>query len=165
MPYTATCSFDTAGRTMMGLAPDELGPAFAGLPAVPLAYGANCGVGAPDILVSLLAITGADPSATTICKGNCGVPRFEGTAVVYSGTPDLMARYATLAADAGVRIIGGCCGTTPEHLAAMRTAIDAHTPGERPDVATIVEAVGPLANVAPGGSRRRGGGTRPRRTR
>jgi 5-methyltetrahydrofolate--homocysteine methyltransferase len=160
IPYTATCSFDTAGRTMMGLAPSELAAVFEGLPASPLAYGANCGVGAPDILVSLLAITESDPAATTICKGNCGVPRFEGTDIVYSGTPELMARYATLAVDAGVRIVGGCCGTTPEHLAAMRAAIDAHTTGRRPDIATIVDEVGPLANAAPGAPRARVGRSR-----
>ena len=67
-------------------------------------------------------MTAADPAAATICKGNCGVPRFEGTEIVYSGTPELMGRYAALAVDAGARIIGGCCGTTPEHLAAMRSA-------------------------------------------
>ena len=114
-----------------------------------MAYGANCGVGAPDILVSLLQMTAADPAAVTICKGNCGVPRFEGTDIVYSGTPELMGRYAALAVDAGARIVGGCCGTSPEHLAAMRAAIDRHAPGARPDVATIVADVGPLANAAP----------------
>ena len=93
VPYTATCSFDTAGRTMMGLLPGDLAAVFDGLAAPPLAYGANCGVGAPDILVSLLQITAADPAAAAICKGNCGVPRFEGTDIVYSGTPELMARY------------------------------------------------------------------------
>jgi 5-methyltetrahydrofolate--homocysteine methyltransferase len=142
---------------MMGLAPGALGAVFEGLPAAPLAYGANCGVGAPDILVSLLSITAAGPAATTICKGNCGVPRFEGIDIVYSGTPELMARYATLAVDAGARIVGGCCGTTPDHLAAMRAAIDAHTSAGRPDVAMIVGEVGPLANAAPGTSRERGG--------
>ena len=54
VPYTATCSFDTAGRTMMGLPPGDLGRVFEGLTVGPVAYGANCGVGAPDILVSLL---------------------------------------------------------------------------------------------------------------
>ena len=132
IPYTATCSFDTAGRTMMGLMPDHLGDVFGGLPVKPVAYGANCGVGAPDILASLLEMTAVDPEATAICKGNCGVPRFEGTEIVYSGTPELMGRYAALAVDAGARIIGGCCGTTPDHLAAMRAAIDAPRRGERP---------------------------------
>jgi 5-methyltetrahydrofolate--homocysteine methyltransferase len=148
MPYTATCSFDTAGRTMMGLLPGSLAGVFDGLAVPPLAFGANCGVGAPDILVSVLAITAAGDQAV-ICKGNCGVPRFEGMDIVYSGTPELMARYATLAIDAGARIVGGCCGTSPEHLAGMRAAIDAHTRGERPEIETIVEAVGALANAAP----------------
>jgi 5-methyltetrahydrofolate--homocysteine methyltransferase len=65
-----------------------------------------------------------------------------------------------LAVDAGVRIVGGCCGTTPEHLAAMRAAIDAHTTGRRPDIATIVDAIGPLANAAPGAPRARVGRSR-----
>jgi 5-methyltetrahydrofolate--homocysteine methyltransferase len=152
MPYAATCSFDTAGRTMMGLAPGDLGTVFAGLPAPPLAFGANCGVGAPDILVSLLAVVDGNPSVTAICKGNCGVPRFAGTDIVYSGTPELMGRYAALAVDAGARIVGGCCGTTPEHVAAMRATIDTHRRGDRPEIATIVEAVGPLTNAMPGGA-------------
>jgi 5-methyltetrahydrofolate--homocysteine methyltransferase len=154
VPYTATCSFDTAGRTMMGLSPADLGRVFDGVASPPLAYGANCGVGAPDILVSLLEMTAADPAAVTICKGNCGMPRFEGTQIVYSGTPALMGHYAALAIDAGARIIGGCCGTTPEHLAAMRRAIDQHPRGDRPDQAKIVADVGPLTNAAPTRTRR-----------
>ena len=149
VPYTATCSFDTAGRTMMGVLPGDLVRVFDGLAVAPLAYGANCGVGAPDILVSLLAMTAADPSAVTICKGNCGVPRFQGTEIVYTGTPELMGRYATLAAAAGARVIGGCCGTSPEHLAAMREALDQHQPVARPDLDAIVAEVGPLTNSGP----------------
>jgi 5-methyltetrahydrofolate--homocysteine methyltransferase len=84
-----------------------------------------------------------------VSKGNCGIPRFEGTQAVYSGTPELMAKYAHLAIDGGARIVGGCCGTTPTHLAAMRKAIDSHVPGPRPTVETIVEAIGPLTNSAP----------------
>jgi 5-methyltetrahydrofolate--homocysteine methyltransferase len=153
VPYTATCSFDTAGHTMMGLAPADLGAVFAELPVAPLAYGANCGVGAPDILVSLLSMARADGSATLICKGNCGVPRFEGTDIVYSGTPELMGRYAALAVDAGARIVGGCCGTSPEHVAAMRAALDGHERGTHPDLDRITADVGPLANAAPSASR------------
>jgi len=150
IPYTATCSFDTAGRTMMGLPPSALAGVFDDLPVPPAAYGANCGVGAPDILGSLLEMTVAGNGASVICKGNCGVPKFQGVDIVYSGTPELMAHYAVLAIDAGARIVGGCCGTSPEHLAAMRAAIDAHGGGPRPDLATIVAAVGPLTNAAPG---------------
>jgi 5-methyltetrahydrofolate--homocysteine methyltransferase len=58
-----------------------------------------------------------------------------------------MERYAGLAADCGARIIGGCCGNSPAHVAAMRRGLDAHETGARPDVEAIVAALGPL--VAP----------------
>ncbi len=147
LAYVVTCSFDTAGRTMMGMLPDELDRILAGQPLAPLAIGANCGVGAPDILVTLLAMQKA--THPLVVKGNCGIPHFQGTECVYSGTPEQMARYATLAIDAGARIVGGCCGTTPEHLAAMRAAIDAHVRGQRPTIETVVREVGPLTNAAP----------------
>ncbi|MFZ9628793.1 MAG: betaine--homocysteine S-methyltransferase [Ilumatobacteraceae bacterium] len=160
MPYTVTCSFDTAGRTMMGVLPSALPGIAADLAQPPVAFGANCGVGASDTLVSVLAMV---PSGgAIISKANCGVPHFVGTEIVYSGTPELMADYARLAIDAGVRIIGGCCGTTPEHLAAMRRAIDTHVRGDQPDLDTIVSAIGPLTNAAPSDqqSERRGRRTR-----
>jgi len=147
LPYVVTCSFDTAGRTMMGLLPGALGEVVAAQPVAPVAIGANCGVGAADVLVSLLAMQGA--AHTLVCKGNCGIPRFVGSACVYSGTPELMARYATMAIDAGARIVGGCCGTTPAHIAAMRAAIDRHTGGEWPTIDSIVREMGPLTNAAP----------------
>ncbi len=155
MPYTVTCSFDTAGRTMMGLLPGQLASLMADLPQQPLAIGANCGVGASDTLVSVLAMEGAQPAL--VSKANCGIPQFAGTEIVYSGTPELMASYAGLAVDAGAQIIGGCCGTSPEHIAAMRSALDTHAAGERPTIDTIVEAIGPLTNSAPseGGGERR----------
>ena len=149
LPYTATCSFDTAGRTMMGLMPGDLGPVFDGLTVAPVAIGANCGVGASDILVSLLEMTGSHPRHAYISKGNCGIPQFRGADIHYTGTPELMADYTALAADAGARIIGGCCGTSPEHLGAMRAALDARVAGGRPTVDTIVSTIGALANQAP----------------
>ncbi len=160
MPYVCTMSFDTAGRTMMGLAPNTLAAQFADLSVAPLAIGANCGVGASDILVSVLEMAGAvNP---IVCKGNCGIPKFEGTTITYSGTPELMAKYARLAVDAGARIIGGCCGTSPEHLQAMAESIAGYSQGPAPSVESIVAAIGPLTNKAPSadgassGRRRRG---------
>ncbi len=149
MPYTATCSFDTAGRTMMGVMPGDLAKMFDGLDVQPIAMGANCGVGASDILVSLLEMSAANPDLNYISKGNCGVPQFRGTEIHYSGTPELMGRYAELAVHSGARIVGGCCGTSAEHLASMRAAIDAKTAGVRPTIETIVADIGPLANSAP----------------
>jgi len=160
MPYVCTMSFDTAGRTMMGLAPNTLAAQFADLSVEPLAIGANCGVGASDILVSVLEMTGA--ANPIVCKGNCGIPKFEGTTITYSGTPELMAKYARLAVDAGARIIGGCCGTSPEHLRAMAESIAGYSRGQAPSVESIVATIGPLTNKAPSadggpsGRRRRG---------
>lgn len=158
MPYTVTGSFDTAGRTMMGLKPDELPGVFAELVIRPRAVGANCGVGASDLLV---AVQQMQPVADVIiAKSNCGVPEISGGEVVYTGNPQLMAQYATLAVDCGARIIGGCCGTSPGHLAEMRRALDAHEPGEPPTLERIVEQIGPLTNsiatdAAPPARRRR----------
>ena len=152
MPYIATVSFDTAGRTMMGLLPSELAGVFEGLDVAPLGMGSNCGVGASDILVSLLYMSehGRDETPTFILKGNCGIPKFVGTEAVYSGTPELMANYARLAIAGGARIIGGCCGTSPDHLAAMRLAIDSYEREPRPTVDEIVATIGPMVNSLPG---------------
>ena len=151
MPYVATCSFDTAGRTMMGLKPDGLAAVFAELSVQPVAMGANCGVGASDILVTAIemASTAATAGVPIVAKGNCGIPRFEGIEIRYSGTPELMSRYADLAINAGVRIVGGCCGTSPEHLAAMRKAIDNHVSGPVPTIESIIQDIGPLTNKPP----------------
>ncbi|RUZ86258.1 betaine--homocysteine S-methyltransferase [Mesorhizobium sp. M7A.F.Ca.CA.001.14.1.1] len=146
LPYTYTGSFDTAGRTMMGLLPRDIHGVTDGLSQAPLGVGANCGVGASDILASLLDMTEAKPEATVIVKGNCGIPEFRGTEIHYSGTPELMADYVRLAVDGGAKIIGGCCGTSFQHLAAMRKALDAHTKADRPTVAAIVERIGPMRN-------------------
>lgn len=146
LPYTYTGSFDTAGRTMMGLAPKDIHGVADGLVEQPAGVGANCGVGASDILASLLDMSAARPEATIIVKGNCGIPEFRGTEIHYSGTPELMADYVRLAIDGGARIVGGCCGTSFAHLAAMRAALDAHVPAGRPSVADVVARIGPLRN-------------------
>ncbi len=146
IPYVFTASFDTAGRTMMGLAPGAIHGVAGGLAQAPLAVGANCGVGASDILASLLDMSEAKADATLVVKGNCGIPEFRGTEIHYSGTPELMADYVRLAVDAGARIIGGCCGTSFEHLKAMREALDTHERGARPTVDDIVGRIGPLRN-------------------
>ena len=64
-----------------------------------------------------------------IAKGNAGIPKFVEGHIHYDGTPELMADYAVLARDCGARIIGGCCGTTPAHLRAMRAALEATPQG------------------------------------
>jgi len=146
MPFVFTASFDTAGKTMMGIAPSKIGEVATALTVPPLAYGANCGVGASDMLVSNLAMAEADPSAVIVGKANCGIPVVKGKETIYTGTPPLMADFLRMAADAGVRIIGGCCGNAPEHIAAMRVALDAYEPSTRPTLEEITTKIGPLVS-------------------
>lgn len=160
LPYTYTASFDTAGKTMMGIHPKDIHGLEGDAAEKPIAVGANCGVGASDILSSLIDMVNAKPDARIIVKGNCGIPEFRGSEIHYSGNPPLMAEYAKLAVDAGATIIGGCCGTACNHLKAMRQAIDTHQKGDKPTLETIVERVGPFRNKTAGD-----GGATPQRER
>jgi 5-methyltetrahydrofolate--homocysteine methyltransferase len=150
LPIVTTMSFDTNGRTMMGITPKAFGALAASLPTQPVAIGANCGVGASELIATVLGITAARPDATVVAKGNCGIPQYADGHIHYTGTPDLMADYARIALDAGARIIGGCCGTSPEHLAAMRRSLESYTKGERPTVDLIEKRLGPVSELAKG---------------
>lgn len=163
MPYVFTASFDTAGRTMMGIAPRSLDSIANGLSVPPIAYGANCGVGASDLMASALDMTCQNSDAVIVGKANCGIPVIKGKETVYTGTPQLMGDYVQLAGDAGVRIIGGCCGTKPEHIAAMRKSMDAYNAGERPTLHEVIEKIGPL--VAPPATDEKKAAARNRRRR
>ena len=143
MPWCGTMSFDTAGRTMMGLtAPDMVSMVGKLKDRAPMAFGANCGVGASDLLRTILGFAAANPDIPVIAKGNAGIPKYVEGHIHYNGTPELMAEYAILARDCGARIIGGCCGTTPDHLTAMRTALEERPRGEAPSLERIVEVLG-----------------------
>lgn len=149
-PFCGTLSFDTAGRTMMGVTSSAFAGIAHDLPVTPIAFGANCGTGAPDLLRTVLGITAADPDAIVVAKANAGIPRYVEGQIEYDGTPELMARYARLARDAGARLIGGCCGTKPEHLVAMRAALEGHVPGERPTLERIRADVGEFTSAEDG---------------
>lgn len=162
--WCGTMSFDTAGRTMMGLAPEAMVDLVEGLENPPLAYGANCGVGAADLMRTVLAMLAQGGGRPLVAKGNAGIPKFHEGHIHYDGTPALMAEYAVMARDAGVRIIGGCCGTTPEHLRAMRDALVTRPPGPRPTAEDVVARLGAFqsAQGAGEGTARRAS-RRPRR--
>jgi 5-methyltetrahydrofolate--homocysteine methyltransferase len=165
IPYTFTASFDTAGRTMMGITPAALVEFAKELNPPPVAIGANCGVGASDLVLSVLGMHAKTAGLPVIAKANAGIPQFIGAQIHYSGTPELMANYAGLVADSGARIVGGCCGTTFAHVAAMRDALDGYQPGVTPDEAKIVAELGALqAPGAKNGPRIAGESRRKRRT-
>jgi 5-methyltetrahydrofolate--homocysteine methyltransferase len=150
LPIVTTMSFDTNGRTMMGITPAAFAALAASLPVQPAAIGANCGVGASELVATVMGITAARPDANVVAKGNCGIPQYVDGHIHYTGTPELMAEYARLAFDAGARIIGGCCGTSPEHLAAMRKSLETHTKGARPTIELIEQRLGPVSELAKG---------------
>lgn len=173
LPIVCTLSFDTNGRTMMGVSPSDFAALEKSLHPRLAACGTNCGVGAAEVVACIrnLALA-AGPDVVLVAKGNCGIPQYVDGAICYNGTPELMAVYARMALDAGARIIGGCCGTSPAHLRAMHEALLAHSKGDAPELEQIVASLGAvstgaraqwggaqdrLAGAAPGASLRRGG--------
>lgn len=121
LPVVTTLTFDTNGRTMMGVAP------VLGLEAMRelgvTALGANCGNGPAEIEGVIQAMHAADPGAVLVAKSNAGIPQYFDGELAYSGTPEVMARHARLVRDLGAKIIGGCCGTTPEHIRVMAESL------------------------------------------
>ena len=132
VPVIATYAFQKTApgefRTMMGTSVAEAvqRATRAGAEIV----GANCGTGLSlddyvKLAEQLVAVAGP---ATVMVQPNAGSPRTENGRTVYDATPEEMAATAIRLLAAGVRIIGGCCGTTPKHLAAMSRAVRSTAP-------------------------------------
>ncbi|MGV6806220.1 MAG: betaine--homocysteine S-methyltransferase [Ruegeria sp.] len=150
MPWCGTMSFDTAGRTMMGVTSADLAQLVETLPNPPVAFGANCGTGASDILRTVLGFVAQGTERPIVSKGNAGIPKYVDGHIHYDGTPELMGHYAAMARDAGATIIGGCCGTMPAHLREMRKALDTSARGSRPTLDQITSALGPFSSASDG---------------
>ncbi len=164
MPWCGTMSFDTAGRTMMGVTSTAMAQLVEEFETPPLAFGANCGTGASDLLRTVQGFVAAGTARPIIAKGNAGIPKYHDGHIHYDGTPELMADYAVLARDSGAKIIGGCCGTMPEHLEKMRGALETRAAGPRPTLDAIVGALGPFSSEADG-TEAQSGDVRPRNRR
>jgi 5-methyltetrahydrofolate--homocysteine methyltransferase len=121
LPILCTMSFDTHGRTMMGVKPEQAAVQLWGLGLA--AVGANCGRTLSENLEAIRAMRQALPEATLMAKPNAGLPQLDGGALVYEVTPEVMAEYAVKFAGLGVKIFGGCCGSTPAHIAAIAAAL------------------------------------------
>ena len=165
LPLVCTLSFDTNGRTMMGISPSDFSGIEKTLSPRLAACGTNCGVGASEVVACIHNLAQSmGPEVVLVAKGNCGVPQYVDGAICYNGTPEIMALYARMALDAGARIIGGCCGTSAKHLRAMREALEAHTPGPAPTLEEINARLGEVSNGARaqwGGEQSRAGGAAP----
>lgn len=122
LPVVVTMSFDTNLRTMMGVAPAAAVAAAAGLGVD--AVGANCGRGPGEMEQIAAELVAARPEGLlVVAQSNAGLPQLVGDRFEYDASPDDLARHAVALRDLGVDLVGGCCGSTPAHLAAMSRAL------------------------------------------
>jgi 5-methyltetrahydrofolate--homocysteine methyltransferase len=121
LPIAATLSFDMKGRTMMGTTPAKAVEALGNLDL--LFIGANCGTGPDEMETIIQAMHAANPNALLIAKANAGLPKLVEGQVIYDGSPERMAEYAVRMRELGARLVGACCGSTPEHIRAMAEAL------------------------------------------
>ena len=144
LPWVGSMSFDTAGRTMMGTSPTAMAELISTLPNKPVASGANCGLGAPDLIRTIRDFAKSSPKSILIAKGNAGIPKYVNGHIYYDSTPELMAKYAVMVRNSGAKIIGGCCGTKTEHLLSMRTALESEVLTPSPSLEQVELEIGPF---------------------
>ena len=159
LPIIAMMTFAEDGRTLTGARPEEVVDRLAerGVDVI----GANCSVG-PQRLLGVIKrmahrLAARDENAPAIaCMPNAGWPQMVGSRVIYQSSPDYFASFARDALDAGARIVGGCCGTTPEHITAMRAVLDERvsdtTPARSPNGQSAGGATATAQTTIPAGT-------------
>src|SRR5437773_5215638 len=129
LPVIAQMTFGLDGKTLYGHTPSLVVRALkqAGADVV----GINCGVGPQptlEVLEEIVAVAGDTPVSA---MPNAGLPQFVEGRFLYLASPEYFAEFAARAVALGVRIVGGCCGTTPAHIRAMRERLESHLPAEK----------------------------------
>lgn len=121
LPLVVSFSYDQGTRTMMGLRPSQVVQEIAPLEVA--AIGANCGKSPENMLEIVMEMTALKTGLPIWVKPNAGLPHFVGEREVYDATPEIMASFAEKYIAAGAQLVGGCCGDTPAHLAAIARAV------------------------------------------
>jgi 5-methyltetrahydrofolate--homocysteine methyltransferase len=121
IPLIATMTFDTRGHTMMGVSPEQAVEALIAWGAD--AIGGNCGNGPDEMLGVIERMHAVAPDALLVAKSNAGMPELVDMRAVYRADPATMAAQVLAMRRAGATIVGGCCGSTPAHLAAIAKAL------------------------------------------
>lgn len=116
LPILVSFSFENNGRTLTGTPPSVCALVARALGAV--AVGANCS-GGPESLVKPIQEMYHAVGAPLLVKPNAGLPQKVDNKIVFSETPEDFASYCSIFVENGVRLIGGCCGTMPEHISAL----------------------------------------------
>jgi homocysteine S-methyltransferase len=129
LPVVAQMTFGNDGKTLYGQNPPLVVRALkqAGADVV----GVNCGVGPQPTLEVLEEVVGAAGDTPVSAMPNAGLPQYVDGRFLYLASPDYFAEFAARAVDLGVRLVGGCCGTTPAHTRAMRERLTSHLPAEK----------------------------------
>jgi homocysteine S-methyltransferase len=151
LPIVVQMTFASDGRTLVGHTPEEVVHAVRELGVT--AIGVNCSVGPRHVLDVLRRMAGVTQGQVPLAgQPNAGWPTQVGERVIYTASPSYFAQYAREAAALGVVIIGGCCGTTPQHIQAMRQALDAlHVTAQRPDTVVAIRPRAAQPVLAPEG--------------
>jgi homocysteine S-methyltransferase len=120
LPIVAQMTIEDDGNTLDGASPEQFAPSLRGSGADVI--GLNCGIGPAHMLETLERMTAAT-GAVLSAQPNAGRPRDVEGRTIYLTSPEYMASYARRFADRGVRLVGGCCGTTPDHIAQIKSAL------------------------------------------
>lgn len=154
LPIVAQMAIREDGRTSLGtdaaLFTERLGEWGADV------VGLNCSIGPAAMLRAVERIAGTTPRPLSI-QPNAGLPREVDGRTIYMASPEYMAKYAERLIRKGARFVGGCCGTTPEHIARMSDVVRALTPGLRTSHAAASETASPTREPIPLAERSRWG--------
>jgi 5-methyltetrahydrofolate--homocysteine methyltransferase len=123
LPIVVSFSYDRGVRTMMGVKPAEMIKKYKAMGAA--VVGANCGTTLENIEKIQQEYAAAEPGFPLWAKPNAGLPRMADRVAAYDLTPAQMAEHALKYVALGARVVGGCCGSTPEHVAAIARAVKA----------------------------------------
>jgi methionine synthase I (cobalamin-dependent)/5,10-methylenetetrahydrofolate reductase len=135
LPIITSMTYTRDDRTLMGDAPASVAKALqaSGVDVI----GINCSGGPAQLWRILRQMRQAAPQARFSVMPNAGWPEQVGGRVMYPANPEYFGEYALAFCEAGAAVIGGCCGTTPRHIAAMRAALDQEPRGCGPSVADL----------------------------
>jgi 5-methyltetrahydrofolate--homocysteine methyltransferase len=121
LPIVVSFSYDRGVRTMMGVKPVDMFKRYKEMGAVLI--GANCGTTLENMEKILQEYAAVDPAFPLWAKPNAGLPHLVEGLTTFDVTPEQMAEYAVKYVRLGARVVGGCCGNMPEHLAAIAKAV------------------------------------------
>jgi methionine synthase / methylenetetrahydrofolate reductase (NADH) len=147
LPIVAQLTFDEDAQTLAGVSAREAVERLRVLGVV--AIGANCGLGPQAALAALSEMSGNSNGVALSAQPNVGLPSRSGGRIIYpNATPDYFAEFAAQARSLGARIVGGCCGTTPSQVAAIRAAVEEGREPRLPFLAVEREIVAPAAQIS-----------------